>query len=115
MLLERVSARLRRLVRREPKAPPRPSPTPEVPRAAKPAPPVRDTALEQLTAEARYARERLDLYTAKSYGPRATSPARLRELRRASEAADARLAAAKAARRPTATDASDVDEPPTGG
>ncbi len=44
-----------------------------------------------LRADARYARERYDLYRAKAYGPRATSITRLRELERASEAAQARL------------------------
>jgi hypothetical protein len=38
--------------------------------------------LEQLRAEARYRRERLDLYRAKVYGPRPTAPARLAELER---------------------------------
>jgi hypothetical protein len=51
--------------------------------------------IERLEAEARYARERLDLYRAKSYGPRPTRPARLSELQRASEDADARLRAAR--------------------
>ena len=42
--------------------------------------------LEALRAEARYARERFELYRAKSYGLHATSPERLRELeRRATE------------------------------
>jgi len=44
-----------------------------------------------LRAEARYARERYDLYRAKTYGPRPTSMTRLRELERAHLAADARL------------------------
>jgi hypothetical protein len=44
-----------------------------------------------LRADARYARERYDLYRAKAYGPRPTSTTRLRELQRAHEAADARL------------------------
>ena len=39
--------------------------------------------LEDLRAEARYRRERYDLYKAKMYGGRPTSPARLRELKRA--------------------------------
>jgi hypothetical protein len=47
--------------------------------------------IDELRVEARYHRERYDLYRAKVYGPRATSPARLRELERACEAADARL------------------------
>lgn len=48
--------------------------------------------LERLRADARYARERLDLYRARSYGARPTDPARLRELERIHEAAAARLA-----------------------
>ena len=46
--------------------------------------------IETLEAEARYARERYQLYRAKTYGPRPTSMARLRELQRISEGADAR-------------------------
>ena len=57
--------------------------------------------VERLEAEARFHRERYDLYRAKAYGPRATSPVRLRELQRASAAAEARLRAA----RQVATDA----------
>jgi hypothetical protein len=49
---------------------------------------------EQLRAEARYQRERYDLYCARVYAGKPTSPARLRELQRASEAAEARLRAA---------------------
>jgi hypothetical protein len=52
--------------------------------------------IEELEAEARYARERYDLYRAKAYGPRPTSPARLRELQRIHETADARLRRARA-------------------
>jgi hypothetical protein len=47
--------------------------------------------IDDLRAEARYARERYDLYRAKVYGPRPTSMTRLRELERASAAATARL------------------------
>jgi hypothetical protein len=47
--------------------------------------------IAQLRADARYARERYDLYRAKMYGSRPTSMTRLRELQRVSEAADARL------------------------
>ena len=50
-----------------------------------------DERIADLRADARYARERLDLYRAKVYGPRATSMSRLRELERISAAADARL------------------------
>jgi hypothetical protein len=47
--------------------------------------------LEQLRADARYRRERLDLYRAKVYGPRPTSPSRLAELERDCEFAAERL------------------------
>jgi hypothetical protein len=47
--------------------------------------------LEELRAEARYHRERCDIYRAKAYGPRATSPFRLKELERVSVFAEARL------------------------
>ena len=47
--------------------------------------------LEQLRADARYRRERLDLYRAKVYGPRPTSPARLAELERDHQFAAERL------------------------
>ena len=51
--------------------------------------------LADLEAEARYSRERYDLYRARVYGPRATSDARLRELKRDSDRASERLAAAR--------------------
>jgi hypothetical protein len=54
--------------------------------------------IEDLRLEARYARERYDLYRAKAYGPRPTSSARLRALERAADAAEARLQRAQAAR-----------------
>jgi hypothetical protein len=47
--------------------------------------------LQELRAEARYARERYDLYRAKMYGLRPSSIARLRELERMHEGAEARL------------------------
>jgi hypothetical protein len=47
--------------------------------------------LEELRAEARYRRERRDLYRARAYGSRATSLFRLKELERACVFADARL------------------------
>jgi hypothetical protein len=47
--------------------------------------------IEDLQAEARYHRERYDLYRAKMYGPRPTTMARLRELERAHHGAEARL------------------------
>jgi hypothetical protein len=55
--------------------------------------------IEDLEAEARYARQRADLYRAKTYGPRPTSPVRMRELERAAEGAEERLRRAR--RRPS--------------
>jgi hypothetical protein len=52
--------------------------------------------LDDLRAQAQYARERYQLYKARTYGQRATSPARLRELERACERAETRLRAAEA-------------------
>ncbi len=52
--------------------------------------------LVALEAEARYARERYQLYKAKAYGSRPTSPGRLRELERTSMLADRRLDRARA-------------------
>ena len=54
--------------------------------------------IDDLRADARYARERYDLYRAKVYGSRPTSMTRLRELERISEAAAARLRHAEQAR-----------------
>ena len=48
--------------------------------------------------EARYARERYQLYKARAYGPGATSPVRLRELERAWQLAEQRLHRARARR-----------------
>jgi hypothetical protein len=56
--------------------------------------------LEQLGAEARYDRQRLDLYRARLYGGRALSVARLEEFERASEGAAARLRQAREAASP---------------
>ena len=47
--------------------------------------------LEELKAAARYHRERLALYRAKTYGSSLTSAVRLRELERACEFAEQRL------------------------
>jgi hypothetical protein len=47
--------------------------------------------LDELRADARYHRERRDLYRAKLHGPRPTSPVQLRELERASVLSEARL------------------------
>jgi hypothetical protein len=51
--------------------------------------------IEELEAEARYARQRLDLYRAKTYGPRPTSPVRMRELEREADGAEQRLRRAR--------------------
>jgi hypothetical protein len=52
--------------------------------------------LDDLRTQAQYARERYQLYKAKAYGQRPTSPERLRELQRAYEQAEARLHFAEA-------------------
>jgi hypothetical protein len=57
---------------------------------------------ERLRDEARYRRERLDLYRARLYGGRATSQGKLRELQRASDGAAARLRRAEARAEPAA-------------
>jgi hypothetical protein len=48
---------------------------------------------EELRELATYARQRRDLYRARTYGPRETSATRLRELERESDQAAARLKA----------------------
>jgi hypothetical protein len=55
---------------------------------------MRDTdawRLDELREEARYRRERLELYRARMYGGRARNESRLREYERAYEGASARL------------------------
>jgi hypothetical protein len=47
--------------------------------------------LDELREEARYRRERLELYRARMYGGRARNDQRLREYERSSEGASARL------------------------
>jgi hypothetical protein len=54
--------------------------------------------IEYLRAEARYHRERLDLYRAKMYGLRPTTMTRLRELERIHRGAKARLREAEQVR-----------------
>jgi hypothetical protein len=54
-----------------------------------------DQRLVLLEAAARHARERHQLYKAKTYGPTATSPARLRELDRERVLAETRLRRAR--------------------
>lgn len=51
--------------------------------------------LTELEAEARYARERYELYRARFYSSRPTNAARLRELEQKSERAKARVERAK--------------------
>jgi len=55
--------------------------------------------IEELREEARYRRERLQLYRARLYGGRAMDRSRLAERQRAYEGAAARLARAEAAAR----------------
>jgi len=57
-------------------------------------------ALRELEAEARYARERYQLYKARAYGSQLTSRGRLRELERTAKLAKSRLERAKADDRP---------------
>jgi hypothetical protein len=64
--------------------------------------------LDDLRAQAQHARQRYQLYKAKAYGQRPTSPTRMRELERACEQAEARLRAAEAQERRART----VDESP---
>jgi hypothetical protein len=47
--------------------------------------------IEELRAEARYARERYDIYRAKMYGLRPTTMTRFRELEQIYQGANARL------------------------
>lgn len=51
--------------------------------------------IDELRALARYHRQRYDLYRARAYWQRPTSPVRLRELERACHAAETRLAEAE--------------------
>ena len=53
--------------------------------------------LGRLQADARYARERFQLYKARTYGPRVSTPARLAELEQVYLRAERRLSRAKAA------------------
>ena len=59
-------------------------------------PPTSAARLDELQAQAQYARQRYDIYKAKAYGPRLTSPARLRELEREASRTEANLRFAKA-------------------
>jgi hypothetical protein len=66
------------------------------------APEATDARFVMLEAEARYARERYQLYKAKAYASRPTSPRRLRELERKSVLATRRLDRARADQEPVA-------------
>ena len=55
--------------------------------------------LDDLRAQVQHARQRYQLYKARAYGQRPTSPTRLREFERAYEQAEARLHAAEAEER----------------
>jgi hypothetical protein len=71
--------------------------------------------IDELEAEARYARERFRLYQARAYGSRPTSPSRLRELERVADGAEERVRAARAAAARAGAAAGDPDaEPPRG-
>lgn len=69
--------------------------------------------LNDLRVQAQYARQRYDLYKARAYGQRPTSPARMRELERACEQAEARLHAAEAHERHARTTADRPPDPTT--
>lgn len=58
-------------------------------------PPITRRRMEELTAGAKHARSRYDLYKAKSHHSRPTSPGKLRELKRESELAQMRLIQAR--------------------
>jgi hypothetical protein len=65
--------------------------------------PARSLTMLMLEAEARYARDRYELYRARAYGPRLTSARRLRELERKSKFAEIRLDRARADQGPVAS------------
>jgi hypothetical protein len=56
-----------------------------------------ESHLAELRRQAQYRRERLEIYRAKVYGPRPTSPAKLEELEREYELATSRLRRAEQA------------------
>ena len=58
--------------------------------------------LVTLQADARYARERYQLYKARTYGPRPSDPTRLRKLERTCLQAEQRLSRAKSRAESTA-------------
>jgi hypothetical protein len=70
-----------------------PAPRPSAPRETGSA--VSAQRLDELRAQARFARERYDLYKARTYGPRLTSPSRLGELERENARAQTSLSFAE--------------------
>jgi predicted metal-dependent hydrolase len=67
---------------------------------------MKEPRIEEVRAEARYHRERYDLYKAKVYGPRETSMSRLQELERVYLGAESRLRKAEQALNDARRDAS---------
>ncbi|MGA9858993.1 MAG: hypothetical protein WBQ18_14105 [Solirubrobacteraceae bacterium] len=69
-------------------------------------PPAARTAarLDELRAQAQFARQRYDLYKARAYGPHLTSPGRLRELERECTRAEDNLRFAQDEARRAATE-----------
>jgi hypothetical protein len=67
-----------------------------LPRGARKSQPMTEPTAEflRLQAESRYARERYQLYKARTFGPKPVDPARLAELERVSDRAEARLSRA---------------------
>ena len=61
--------------------------------------------LDDLRAQAQYARQRYDLYRAKAYGKRLTSPTRMRELERECARAETNLRFAEAEAKRAAAEA----------
>lgn len=66
--------------------------------------------LTELKAAAEHARQRHDLYKAKTYGPKPTSPQRLRELKREAERAASSLDRARADQRAEADPPARADD-----
>jgi hypothetical protein len=106
LLLRRVRELVarRKKVRRPGSGASAPLLTPSVPRPATPRVALPAPDLQELGAQARYHRDRLALYQARVFSAKPASAARLRELQRASAAADARL---RHAARPDATASKD--------
>ena len=93
LLLRRVRTLVarRKAARRLGSGVPDPLPTPSVSSPASPRPALLAPDLQELEAQAHYHRDRLALYRARVLTAKPASAARLRELERASAAADARL------------------------